>query len=102
MAIENSAPQKFAITCFGRNSEGKNVLSDAVSFDLIITQQPEDRQSISISAENCPHITGSDKQRCKASYAPGIDKIGAGIICPYTLSIPGGVEYLLSRMNKSG
>lgn len=90
------------MTCFGRNSEGKNALSVAVGFDLIITQPEGDCQSISVSAEKCPCITGSDKQRCRASYPDGVDKIGAGIICPYTLNIPGGVDYLLSQMKKSG
>ena len=91
----------FPMTCFGRNTGGKNALQTAVSFDLIMTRPEGDSQSISVSAENCPYITGSDKQRCKASYAPGIDKVGAGIICPYTLNIPGGVDYLLSQMKKS-
>jgi len=98
MAIETHI---IPMTCFGRNSEGKNALSTAVNFNLVITRPPEDSQCVSISAESCPHNTGSGKQRCKASYAPGIDKIGEGIICPYTLDIPYGVDILIRQQIKS-
>jgi len=102
MTVEETIQQTMPMRCFGRNSEGKNALPNPVSFDLVIIRRVEDPQSIYISAENCPYITGSDKQRCKASYPSGVDKIGLGIICPCTISVPGGVEYLLSQMNKSG
>jgi len=101
MTAEEPIKKTMPMTCFGRNSEGKNALQTAVSFDLVITRTVEDLQSIYISAEKCPYNTGTDGQRCKASYEPGVDKIGAGIVCPCTIGIPGGVDYLLCQMKKS-
>jgi hypothetical protein len=100
MALDKYIEKKFPIKCFGRDSEGKPVLETPVKFKLNIHQRPGDDENISVSVDKCPYNTGGHGQRCRASHPPGVDKIGVGIICPFTLSLPGGVEYLLSRMNK--
>ncbi len=76
----------FHVLCKGRNSERKEVLAEAIRVD-VHARLAEDERSIAIHV-NCPHNTGGHGQRCKASHPAGIDKIGKGVHCAYSLDLP--------------
>jgi len=101
MADEKYIEKMFPIRCFGRDINGKPVLEKPVKFKLNIHQSPGNVEDISISAENCRYNTGSHGQRCRASHPPGVDKVGDGVICPYSLDIPYATDIWINQKAKS-
>ena len=76
----------FLIKCKGRDAEKKEVLTKSVGVKVKIDQANGDEKNISLSVK-CKYNTGGHGQRCKASH-PYVDKVGEGIICPYSVDIP--------------
>lgn len=76
----------FPIQCRGRNESREEVLLQPIEAKVRIFQPNGNETTISTIVE-CLHNTGGHGDRCKASH-PGIDKIGEGIGCPYSLEIP--------------
>jgi hypothetical protein len=76
----------FRVQCGGRDADRNEVLDRAISVLLAIRRLP-DGKSIKISVNECPHNTGSQGHRCKASH-PGQDKIGNGIPCAFAVDLP--------------
>jgi len=74
----------FEIKCPGRKAPGIPALEKPVDVKVTFRQSGN---SIHGNVE-CPHNTGGHGQRCKASHPPGIDKVGEGVECPYSLDIP--------------
>lgn len=72
------------IRCLGRSAKGTPALHTPVDVKITINQHAE---TITLSVK-CPHNTGGHGQRCKASHPPGVDKVGQGVTCPYSLDIP--------------
>ena len=72
--LKNFVPKaEFIIHCKGRSiTKGHEPLEKSVRVVLSIHQ----------------YNTGSHGHRCKASYPPGVEKQGDGIICPYSLDLP--------------
>lgn len=77
----------FPIQCLGRTETGGAALVESVTVEVKACQSPGDEKNISLQVE-CIHNTGSHSQRCKASHPPGVDKVGDGVNCPYSLDIP--------------
>jgi len=75
----------YVIRCRGRDDRSDEVLDDSVKARIIISKR---RRSNDISINvDCPYNTGSHGQRCKASHL-NIDKIGEGVLCPYSVDLP--------------
>jgi hypothetical protein len=73
----------FQIRCRGRKAPGVEVLKRPVNVKLEVRQRGD---GVLLSVR-CKHNTGSHGQRCKASH-PNVDKVGEGVLCPYSLDIP--------------
>jgi len=87
--VADFVEQDFPIECKGRDGKGKEVLPKPVNVTVHIYKSPG---SSSITTQvNCPYNTGSHGQRCKASH-PDKDKVGDGVICPYSFDIPYALE----------
>ena len=94
MAENKYIEQIFNISCRGRNPIGGEVLERPVNVIIKIYQSPG---SDTISSDiNCKYNTGGHRQRCKASH-PNQDKIGRGVICPYSFDIPYALEHLNTK-----
>jgi hypothetical protein len=87
MAKDRYIEQIFPIKCCGRDARTREVLSEPVSVKVRVTQSSGDEKNISLLVE-CPYRTGGHGQQCKASYPPGVDKVGKGVMCPYRVEIP--------------
>lgn len=81
---------RFPIECKGRDSRGKEVLDEAVKVEVRVSSLPPGL--ISLDVMDCPHNTGGHGQRCKASH-PETDKVGKGVICPYSVDIPYALDH---------
>jgi len=90
MSINKLIVQKFPITCRGRDMEGNKVLDTPAKFELKIYQGASET-TITSDVSDCEYNTGGHGQRCKASH-PNVDKIGKGILCPYSFDIPYALE----------
>ncbi len=82
----------FPIQCRGRDAEGREVLPNPVSVQVEV-QGLEDRKTIDLTVQGCPHTAGSHGQRCRASYPAGVEKAGDGIACAYAFGIPHTAAY---------
>lgn len=88
--VDDAVEQNFPIQCKGRNAEMKEALREPVTFNLRI-YKTFGSSDISSDASKCPYNTGPHGQRCKASH-PNQDKVGEGVICPYSFDIPYALE----------
>lgn len=89
MSDEGYVEQIFPIKCKGRDICMDEILDEPVDVKLKIYKSPGSNSISSIV--DCPHNTGGHGQRCKASH-PNKDKVGNGIICPYSFDIPYALE----------
>ena len=87
--IDKYVKQTYPIKCKGRNEIGDEVLNNSTKVEIEIHKRPGSN-TIS-SYVNCPYNTGGHGQRCKASH-PHVDKVGEGVICPYSFDIPYALE----------
>jgi len=78
----------FPIRCKGRDEERKEVLDKPVDVKVNISKIADRYISFDV---DCPYNTGAHGQRCKASH-PGVDKIGEGITCAYSLDLPYAID----------
>ena len=90
MARDRYVECHFPIQCRGRDAEGREVLAEPVSVDVLVYQSPGVETSISLSP-TCQYRTGGHGQRCKASH-PTVDKVGEGVTCPYSADLPYALE----------
>ena len=89
MELNEYIEQTFPIQCKGRNSKGLEVLQEPVNVEVKIYKSPG--SNIISNIVRCFYNTGSHGERCKASH-PTVDKVGEGIICPYSFDIPYALE----------
>ncbi len=89
MTIDKYVEQTFPIKCKGRDFDGCEVLTESVEVEVIIYKSP-DCNTIS-SEVQCQYNTGGYGQRCKACH-PNVDKMGEGVVCPYSFDIPYALE----------
>lgn len=82
--------KNFHIMCKGRDASYKETLPKEIPVTVYVRLR-EDQKTIAMSVD-CPHNTGGHGQRCKASH-PGVDKVGDGILCPYSADIPRVIDY---------
>lgn len=76
--------------CKGVNAEGGPALETAILVNInIARKEPPLVENLMITSVpvQCPHNTGSNKDRCKASH-PEQNKIGEGIACPFSFDYP--------------
>jgi len=85
---------RFPIKCWGRDSKGEHTLEKAVKVEVQVYQIPN--TNMISSSVSCKYNVGGHGQRCKASH-PKVNKVGKGIICPYSFDIP----YALEIKNRS-
>src|SRR4030042_1413607 len=84
-SIESYIDAVFPIECKGRDANGKDVLKNPVKA-LVKIYKRQGSSDLSSILE-CQYNTGGPGHRCKASH-PDVDKIGEGVICPYSLATP--------------
>jgi hypothetical protein len=77
----------FGFDCAGRDAAHEPALAEPVFAELKITQRVSGSANFSLDVK-CAHNTGGHHQRCKASHPPGVDKVGEGVLCPYSIDIP--------------
>lgn len=82
--VDDYLEQSFPIKCKGRNSKMEECLTEAVKVTVKVSRSCGNFISIS---PKCIYNTGGHGQRCKASH-PKVDKVGEGVVCPYSLDIP--------------
>lgn len=78
------------IQCRGRGFKGEPVLPTPLPITVNVYKYSD--RFISVSPEKCPHNTGSHGQRCMAGH-PGKEKVGEGILCPYSFDYPYATEF---------
>lgn len=76
------------IMCNGRGPNGEGVLEKPINVVIELSRpylrKPND---IEVVPKDCPFLTGGHCQRCKASH-PDKDKVGTGVLCPYSFNWP--------------
>jgi len=82
--------QDFPIECMGRNREGNVALIQPVNAVVNIHQRAG--SNMISSTVKCPYNTGGHGQRCRASHPEHTEKVGDGVICPYSFDIPFALE----------
>jgi hypothetical protein len=87
--VDDYVKQSFPILCKGRNPRMEECLAKAVNASVEVYKSPG--SSMISTQVHCPHNTGGHGQRCKASH-PKKDKVGEGVVCPYSLDIPYAIE----------
>lgn len=90
MSVDKYVEQNFPVECKGRDDEGNEVLDKPVAVNVKVYKSPGSSRISSLV--ECPYNTGGHGQRCKASHPPGVDKVGQGVICPYSFDIPYALE----------
>jgi hypothetical protein len=80
----------FPVECKGRNEYGREVLAEPEKVDVRVSKDPFSER-LSIVPVDCKYNSGGHGQRCTASH-PGIDKVGDGVLCPYSVDIPHVVD----------
>jgi hypothetical protein len=79
--------ETFIIPCKGRMPNRKDALNEPVEAKITVCQF-----GIAIIMNvKCPYNTGDQGQRCKASH-PEVDKLGEGVICPYSIDLPYAID----------
>ena len=79
------------IQCCGRGPTGETVLQQPVGVTVRLSS-PGPGPMISVGPTDCPYNTGGHGQRCKASH-PEKDKVGAGVLCPFSFDYPYAQEF---------
>jgi hypothetical protein len=97
MNVEDYVEQNFPIKCGGRNKKGSEVLTEPIEVSIKVYKSPNSNDLSSII--DCPYNTGGHGQRCKASHPKGVDKIGEGVICPYSFDIPYALEPITKALD---
>ncbi len=79
---------RFPIKCKGRSPSMEEILEDAVDVMVLVSQCPDNYQSISLHVEGCPHNGGSHGGRCDASGYKGVS-------CPYSIDLPYALDWMV-------
>jgi len=81
------------IKCKGRGPLGQDALQKPIPITLTVRAHPFTKSDmISCAPADCPYLTGGHGQRCKASH-PTQDKVGDGVLCPFSFDYPYVLEY---------
>ncbi|MDD5738395.1 MAG: hypothetical protein PHY72_00495 [Candidatus Pacebacteria bacterium] len=79
--------ERVTIFCKGRGSDGQEVLENSIRVVVQVSHPYASKPGDVLVEVNCRFNTGSHKQRCKASH-PDLDKVGDGVLCPYSFDFP--------------
>lgn len=91
--------QGFPVLCQGRNPRGEKCLKDAILVTVEVYQRDDDPQNINILPRDCPHNGGGHGGNCLAWLSDGANaqRLGGSdkkAVCPYSVDLPGGLEFL--------
>jgi hypothetical protein len=89
LSVEDYITQTYPILCRGRDKNGEETLEKAINAQVDIYKLSD--SSTLFCVVHCIYNTGGHGQRCKASH-PDVDKVGEGILCPYSIDIPYALE----------
>ncbi len=88
---KDGAVVRVRFKCSGRGQYGEAVLKEKIAVEAVLSKRYSDDENYSCDV-NCPYNTGGHGQRCRASH-PREDKVGDGIICPYSFDYPFVLEF---------